>query len=231
MDVAILSDIHGNIYALNEVIKECKKAGVERFLVLGDLIGYYYQPKEVLETLLSLNAIMIQGNHEKLLEDLIKGKIEKDALSKKYGCGHQIAVNSLSKEQLDYLFNLPKQISLKIENTTFSLNHGSPINQDEYLYPNSSEEILDRCNIASVDFVLVGHSHYAFEYKCNYSILLNVGSVGQNRQKSGIASWGLINSVTKEYNLIETVYDAEKVFKEAMIRDPHMKYNRDILKR
>ncbi len=231
MDVAILSDIHGNIYALKEVIKECKKAGVEKFLVLGDLVGYYYYPKEVLETLLSLNSIMIQGNHERLLENLVKGKIKKDTLSKKYGCGHQIAANSLSKKQLDYLFNLPKQTSLTIDNTIFSLNHGSPNDQDEYLYLNASKEILDRCDIASVDFVLVGHSHYAFEYKCNNSILLNVGSVGQNREKSGIASWGLINSVTKEYNLIETIYDVEPLYNCAKEKDPLISYNYNILKR
>ena len=231
MNLAILSDIHGNIDALMEVLEVCNKKGVERFLILGDLVGYYYHPKEVLETLLSFNTIMIQGNHERLLEGLVNGKIDQETLCEKYGCGHKIAANSLSKEQLKYLFNLPKQISLKIDNTTFSLNHGSPNNYDEYLYPNSSKEILDRCNIASVDFVLVGHSHYAFEYKCNNSILLNVGSVGQNREKSGIASWGLINSVTKEYNLIETAYDVEKVFKEAMIRDPYIKYNSNILKR
>ena len=231
MNVAILSDIHGNIYALKEVIKECKKAGVEKFLVLGDLVGYYYYPKEVLEILLSLNSMMIQGNHERLLENLFKGKIKKEALSKKYGCGHQIAANSLSKEQLDYLFNLPKQISMKIENTTFSLNHGSPNDQDQYLYPDTDKKTLEECNSTKADFVLVGHSHYAFEYKCNKSILLNVGSVGQNREKSGIASWGLINSVTKEYNLIETVYDAEPLFNCAKEKDPLISYNYNILKR
>ena len=231
MNLAILSDIHGNIDALMEVLEACNKESVERFLILGDLVGYYYHPKEALEALLSFNTTMIQGNHERLLEGLIKGKIKKETLSKKYGCGHQIAANSLSKEQLKYLFNLPKQTSLTIDNITFSLNHGSPNNQDEYLYPNSGKDILERCNSSTEDFVLVGHSHYAFEYKCRNSILLNVGSVGQNRKKSGIASWGLINSVTSEYNLMETVYDTEKVFKEAKMRDPGIKYNSDILKR
>jgi len=231
MDVAILSDIHGNIYALKEVIKECKESGVDRFLVLGDLVGYYYQPKEVLETLLSFNVIMIQGNHERLLENLVKGKIEKDALSKKYGCGHHIAANSLSKGQLDYLFNLPKQTSLTIENTTFSLNHGSPNDQDQYLYPDTDKKTLEECNSTKVDFVLVGHSHYAFEYNCNNSILLNVGSVGQNRQKSGIATWGLINSITSEYKLMKTFYDTEPLYNEAKEKDPLIPYNYNILKR
>ena len=55
MDVAILSDIHGNIYALKEVIKECKESGVDRFLVLGDLVGYYYQPLGVMDALVFPN--------------------------------------------------------------------------------------------------------------------------------------------------------------------------------
>lgn len=231
LQVAVLSDIHGNIYALKEVLKECEKEGVEQFLVLGDLVGYYYQAKLVLETLLSLNSIIIKGNHERLLEDLIKEKIKKEKILKKYGCGHQIAADSMPKKQLNYLFNLPNHMLVKICNTTFSLNHGSPYDSDEYLYPNSNQNNLERCNSVEADFVLVGHSHYAFAYSCQDSILLNVGSVGQNREKGGIASWALINSKTLDYKIMKTSYNVETLYNEVKEKDPLVPYNYNILKR
>jgi len=65
MKVAILSDVHSNIYALQEVIKDIKNRKCDFILCLGDYIGYYYWPNEVIDLLRSMkNTFFIRGNHE-----------------------------------------------------------------------------------------------------------------------------------------------------------------------
>ena len=64
MKVGIISDIHGNHYALEEVLKVAIREGVEKLLVLGDIVGYYYHPEIVLEMLYKWSYEIIKGNHE-----------------------------------------------------------------------------------------------------------------------------------------------------------------------
>ena len=100
MRIAILSDIHGNFFALEAVIKQIHNMQVDRIYFLGDLLGYYYEPKKVYQKLREINAIMILGNHEQMLFDCIDGKINIEHLTSKYGSGHKIALEQLSSSEI-----------------------------------------------------------------------------------------------------------------------------------
>jgi predicted phosphodiesterase len=67
------------------------------------------------------------------------------------------------------------------------LYHGAPWDNNQYLYPDSTAQLLNQCNDPDANFVLIGHSHYSFGCKTRDSILLNAGSVGQSRKNGGIA--------------------------------------------
>ena len=70
MKIGVISDIHANIFALDNVLKEMSKYDVSKILVAGDLIGYYYWPKEVVSRLMTDEDVFcIAGNHEKLLKN------------------------------------------------------------------------------------------------------------------------------------------------------------------
>ncbi|MFM2360571.1 MAG: hypothetical protein RLY16_2564, partial [Bacteroidota bacterium] len=193
MKIAILSDIHGNHYALKAVLDACKKEGVEQLFVLGDLVGYYYNPANVLELLADWPHHLIKGNHEVILQDLSLGKLDATALRLKYGSGHQIALQQLTEAQQNYLYNLPEQLDISTNGVNFQLNHGTPWSIDTYLYPDASSENINRCHSVNHDFVLIGHSHYAFCHRGEKSTLINSGSVGQSRQKGGLANWTLVH--------------------------------------
>ena len=77
MKVAVLSDIHGNHYALKEVLNIARNEKVEKLLVLGDIVGYYYHPEKVMDMIKDWDYELIKGNHEILLEKLSTGKINK----------------------------------------------------------------------------------------------------------------------------------------------------------
>ena len=111
------------------------------------------------------------------------------------------------------------------------MNHGSPWNYDEYIYPDAPVEKLNKCNSKGHDFVLIGHSHYAFTFNCENSVLINCGSVGQSRQKGGVASWALIDTSNKNYEIKNTPYDISILKSEVLKFDSENMYMCKILER
>ena len=231
MKVGILSDIHGNHFALLKVLEEATKLGVEKLLVLGDVVGYYYHPDRVLDLLNKFPFEIIKGNHEQILQDIQENRIDPEIIRKKYGRGHEFALEKLDDKTRNWLYALPYQKSIQLDEVFFQMNHGSPWNYDEYLYPDTNSEILDKCDSNIHDFVLIGHSHYSFSYACKSSILINSGSVGQSRLKGGYAEWSIINTENKEYQLIQTPYDPSELIQEVYKIDPEIEYNSKILTR
>ncbi len=231
MKIAVLSDIHGNYDALVEVLKKAKKEGVEHLLILGDIVGYYYHPDKILNELEEWSFDVVKGNHEYILEDLIGDPSLAEPIRVKYGSGHQEAINKLTKKQLDFLKNLPETKSIEFDDTSLLMCHGSPWSNDYYIYPDCEEEVLLKCDSALHDFVLIGHSHYAFAIKNVKSIMINPGSVGQSRQIGGKASWCIINSVNRCFQLLTTNYNTEKLIGEIEEKDSDIKYLTKILKR
>lgn len=229
MKVAVMSDIHGNYDALIQVLEECKKYNVDKYIFLGDYVGYYYEPKKVWDKICQLDGFKIKGNHEDLLEDSLHSKVRKIQIKEKYGIGHQLAQNQLSREEIKQLYNLPKKKLIQIGEFTFELNHGSPWDQSIYLYEDTDPEILKKANNPAIDFVLVGHSHYPFIKKLNHSTIINPGSVGQNRQKGGVASWGFIDLEKLKVEIISTKYPVESLAKKVKVNDPDKDYNYSIL--
>jgi predicted phosphodiesterase len=95
MKVAIISDIHGNCFALEAVLSEAKKKGVTKLFVLGDIVGYYYYPEVVLELLHNWDFEIIRGNHEDILKEVKSGKINLIELIHKYGYSLYLKVKQL----------------------------------------------------------------------------------------------------------------------------------------
>lgn len=231
MKIAIISDIHGNHYALSAVLKKAAREGVERLLILGDVVGYYYHPELILDMLSNWNYEIIKGNHEEILQNLNDNKIDAELLVKKYGRGHEQALKNLTQERLQWLFSLPTQISITIDGVSFEMNHGTPWDKDEYLYPDATINKFEKCNSVNHDFVLIGHSHYAFSYQCKHSILINCGSVGQSRQKGGVANWAIVNTINKCYEIKETHYETSFLLNEIEKFDPNLEYISKVLTR
>jgi predicted phosphodiesterase len=113
----------------------------------------------------------------------------------------------------------------------FLLNHGSTKSINEYIYPDAKCSQLESCNSNIHDFVLIGHSHYAFSYKCKNSVLINCGSVGQSREKGGVASWALINTENKCFQFISTPYDISKLIEDVREFEDNEGYSEKILLR
>ena len=232
MKIAILSDIHGNSYALRAVLNDIRRQGIVNLFILGDLVGYYYFPDEVLRMLEDFNTKIIQGNHEAILKSLINETLDAEDVRKKYGSGAAFALQKLSTDQINSLTNLPTSLKFTFDNIRFTLCHGSPWDPNHYVYPNASLEILNKCTLGlSSDFLLLGHTHHPFMTLSNGVLILNPGSVGQPRDQNYGASWAIINTDNKTVIFKQTPYDCSSLVRDIARFDSDIAFLKNVLTR
>ncbi len=220
MKIAIISDIHSNLPALRQVFDDIIRAGAERVLCLGDIVGYYAQPRECLEFLLgqSRPVRFIQGNHERLLRDECW---KDDAYNEMALAGVRQADKQLTDEQYQFLHGLPRaeffeDLGLAISHDTFTY----PGNEQYVLYhghADDEESCYSQLQVLPQQFRLafLGHIHIPFIYekvpgrlRAQYDedinnlekellpsarYLINPGSVGQPRDHDCRAAYGLLD--------------------------------------
>src|SRR5687767_3878430 len=124
MILGVLSDIHGNSIALAKVLDEAKKAAVDHFLVLGDVIGYYYESAKVFQLLEEIRPTIIKGNHEQMMLDIIDGRLEPTVVQEKYGSGISIALRTLSPSILKAIAGYEETKVIVIDGVRMRICHG-----------------------------------------------------------------------------------------------------------
>jgi putative phosphoesterase len=218
MKVGIVSDIHANSDALSEVAAELKALGIETLLVAGDTVGYYYNINLVREILSQFEIYEVRGNHEDqiLSEDESKWR----EYEEKYGSG--LRRNRLDLEQagLNYIRTLQHPISMKILNRKITIAHGSPRNVSEYLYQNSDEATWGEVLEIDTDILVLGHTHHQMIKKFNGKLIINPGSVGQNRSAKSIADWAILDLISMSVEFKSTRYRSEPLIAQCEKFDP-----------
>lgn len=231
MKLALLADIHGNHLALQAVLTEASVAGVERLLVAGDMVGYYFEPRRVIELLGQWKFHAVRGNHEVMLCRSRSDPEYLAAVEGRYGSGVRIAMEQLSHSQLDELCGLPHPLELEIDGLRVLLCHGAPWSVDQYIYPTAPDELTERCAAGDFDLVVMGHTHYPMVKVVGRTVLLNPGSVGQSRNRVPGAHWASFDTDTCEVRLHCVAYDVMSVAAESRSRHPDLPYLSDVLER
>lgn len=231
MKVALLGDIHGNALALSAVLSAAKAAEVERLLITGDLVGYYFEPLNVLEQLGHWQRDVVRGNHEEMLSKARTDPSFLVAVSARYGSGLGVALEQLNERQLDEVCGLPHPLELTIGGSRVLLCHGSPWDINQYVYPDASQELLERCAESSFDLVVMGHTHYPMIQRIRSTLLINPGSVGQPRNRKPGASWALFDTESGAVELRTEQYDVAFLVDECRRRHSELPYLSEVLLR
>ena len=217
--ILILSDIHGNLNALESVLKDAENYKIEKCVLLGDLIDYGMRSNEVVSVISELQYEIIcniRGNHE---DAIINDRYERFSSDR----GRESAKNTkrnLNGRSWDYIKNVMSPCG-KYE---FSLGdkkclavHGSL--KDEYWKSISFGDDLSA--YCAYDFVFSGHSHlphfFGYYHKVDNpatrnkkkTIFINPGSVGQPRNINSYAQYAIFNPVTEEIIMKKVVYNIE----------------------
>lgn len=231
MKLALLGDIHGNGQALTAVLEAVSRANVERLLVTGDLVGYYFNPSQVLTMLSSWDHYVVGGNHEAMLSGARMDYSKLTDIETHYGSGLRIAIEQMSSDQLDELCHLPHRLELEIDGVKILLCHGAPWNVDEYIYPDVDAETLARCAAENFDLIVMGHTHYPMFKIVGNTMLVNPGSVGQPRDRKPGSCWALFDTESRSVELRRESYDPTDLIQECQTRHPELPYLSEVLLR
>lgn len=176
MRIAALSDIHGNLAALNAVLEDIRGQGVDLIVNLGDIASGPLQPSETVDRLMALNLPTIRGNHERQL-------LEEDR--SRMGLSDQYALDELRPDQLAWFASLPERRYIEDD---VLLVHGSAESDQTYFLETlweqgcraaTHDEVLSRAVGADAALVLCGHTHRPRTMKlADGRLIVNPGSVG-----------------------------------------------------
>jgi len=233
MNQAIISCLHANLPAVEAVLKDIELQGITNITCLGDLVGYGPQPNEVIELIRDKKIPTCQGCWD---EDVVDGLDACDCsypsqLAERRGhFAHQWTTDKLTKENKDYLANLP--YSIRKDKCLFV--HGSPNSQHEYLLPDMDAfAALERVENARAEILFCGHTHQPYireladgsiavkiknavlkdtqekEIQLPMRRIVNAGSVGEPRHGGTKATYVIHNDVTNEVKIREVEYDIE----------------------
>lgn len=226
MRIAVISDIHSNIYALEAVLDDIENRNVDLVACTGDLVGYGTRPNEVINTIRKKKVLTIMGNYDDAIGNykIVCGcdyPNPKDV--EKAGLSMQFTSSETTDENKKYLSNLPKEATLTFNNKTIKLVHGSTRLINEYLKENS-EEAKEVMNELDEDILVCGHTHIPYTKYYGEKLLINAGSVGKPKTNNPKANYVIIE-INNEDNLsnskslvgveiIEVNYDFEKAARE-----------------
>lgn len=187
MKIAIFSDIHANLQALQAVWADLEAQQPDQVYCLGDLVGYGAHPNEVTEFIRQKQLPTLMGNYDEGvgfdLDDC--GCVYQDPELDRMG--HRSLLwtrEQTSAENKAYLQSLPMQIRLEQRRPRLLLVHGSPRKINEYLFEDRPQATFERiAKLAGCEVLLFGHTHKPYSKRVAGTLFINTGSVG--RPKDG----------------------------------------------
>jgi predicted phosphodiesterase len=199
---AIISDIHGNLVALEAVIADLRAAGIERVVCLGDVAATGPQPHQVIQRLRVLNCPTVMGNTD---EWLLNPQPDSDAVAEAQ-CFEDIdrwCIQQLQPPDLDFLRTFRPTIEVGLgEGYNLIAYHGSPRSNTEQIFPTLPDAELKTALAGSHATVLAGgHIHMQMIRRFEDMLVINPGSVGLPYEQVGD---GVRNPPWAEYAVINT---------------------------
>lgn len=218
---AILSDIHGNLFALKEVINDINNQNINQMILLGDLIDYGMQSNEVVEFIKNeLSHIIvcnIWGNHERaiLTGDFNYFSSSRGVESAKFT---DSVLSDESRQYLNDNLNHDGKYEFEIEGKKILAVHGS---LTDYYWKAIFPDNLNG-DYSSFDIVLSGHSHYPHVFQHFYEadnpsmrnkksvLFINPGSVGQPRNHNPNTQYAILDTETMAVELRSLKYPKDE---------------------
>ena len=217
MKIAIISDIHSNLAALQAVELDVKSQNVAFVYCLGDIIGYGPFPNECLITVTKLCKKIVKGNHE---DSVCNPELEKD-LNRYALASVRFTREKLNKEEMSFLSNLPAKLIVKW--VDMALCHGSYTEPCIWKYIGSEDKARKELENTPTKICVIGHTHNPFVFSNKEGLfeflpddlildngqkyLVNVGSVGQPRDGDCRASYGIF-----EFKKHQTIFNLRRIF-------------------
>jgi len=220
----IFSDIHGNLPALEAVLHSMDTRKVEKRICLGDIVGYGTSPNECAELVKQHSDICLLGNHDNVA-------LKREAYS---------SFNVYAKAAIEWTFkNINDETKKYLKSRPYMANedhftfvHASPMSPADWHYVADLDVALEAFSYFNTPYCFIGHTHSPvivatniedpyreipviadgplYRPKKNEKVLVNVGSVGQPRDRDNRACWCLVDSECNWVEFVRVEYDIER---------------------
>ncbi len=216
MRIAIISDIHGNLSALDAVLADLRSRPVDATYCLGDLVGYAAHPNEVIERIRAESISTIMGNYDDGVG------FERDEC----GCAYTNPVDkalgdqslawtkgTVTAENKAHLRTLATEIRFEAHGKRVLLVHGSPRRINEYLFEDRPISSFQRLAASSnADIIVFGHTHKPYTKLVDDVLFVNAGSVGKPKDGDWRACYIILDpsDPTSPVEVIRVPYDVTR---------------------
>lgn len=242
MKYAIISDIHANLEALSAVLDKCKKEGVEKYICLGDIVGYNANPRECLELVRSIDVVgSVKGNHDEYVSSSDEEMLGFNQHAKQAVLWTK---SQLNQEERDWLSKLPMKQTVR--GTNITIVHATLDSPASWGYIFDVHHAMDNFSYQFTPLCFCGHSHVPIAFckksftgsssllveevqdwkaerteanagkadpdpviniQKGWKYLINIGSVGQPRNKDPRASFAIYDTEANTVTRVRLTYD------------------------
>ncbi len=186
MKIAVISDIHGNMEALDAVLNDIDAENCNKIFCLGDIALAGPEPSAVIDRIQELSQSddfsLIQGNTDEMLSEFSQEVYDFLAESNSVMANaYKYDASEITEGQSLFLKNMDKNLSLNIDGVNVLLVHGSPRKNNENIFPDLAlSEVEEMLLGVQEDLIFCGHTHVPCGYQTsNNKTVVNVGSVGR----------------------------------------------------
>jgi putative phosphoesterase len=215
MRIAIFSDIHGNIQALEAALADIAARRVDGTYCLGDLVGYAPFPNEVIERIRLAAIPTIMGNYDDGVgfERDDCGCAYREEEEKRRGDRSLAWTKAhVTAENKTFLRTLKPEIRFEADGRRVLLVHGSPRKINEYLFEDRPISSFQRLAASSnADIIVYGHTHKSYTKLVDNALFLNVGSVGKPKDGDRRACYAVLDTKSADAQFVRVEYDVAKV--------------------
>jgi putative phosphoesterase len=217
---AVITDIHGNLPALEAALSRIEELGIEEIYCGGDLVGYGPSPNDVCRLLERRAIPTIYGNY-----DYAIGRDDEDC-----GCAYidrhdqELGERSIAwtlehtdEPSKDFMRGLPFDLRFELAGKRVRVVHGSPRKVNEYLFEDKPARTFERIAAgADCDVLVFGHTHQPWIHEYGGVLFVNCGSVGKPRDRDPRGGFGVLEEDGSEVaaRVERFEYDAESVARE-----------------
>lgn len=212
MKLGLISDIHGNLQALEAVLKALRLEAVDLILCAGDLVCYGANPNEAIELLQTERIPCVTGNYDYACAfDL--SKVSRGSSSPESEAIKQATLRwtkeHLSRTSQHFLQTLPWRSNFTFEGVRIALFHAGLDYLDENYLPQNGKGFMDLSKRVKSDVVIFGHTHLAFTNQTARALFINPGAVGRSLDGNVRAAYATLELPSKHVELKRLEYDLE----------------------
>lgn len=190
MKIAVISDIHGNGYALNQVLGHAKSQKIDRYFFLGDYITDGPNVNSILNKVREIGDEVVAGNREEYMLEYHRNKHSIDNTLQNQGLLY--TYKRIKHDNLDYLATLSIAKTVTVDGVKILLFHGVPTKTRQVFVPKREQlfasQIIEQYQ---ADIYICGHTHISSSYEQNGCFFFNPGSAGVPIRSNGF-NYGIL---------------------------------------